>query len=271
MTALAPASVSATQDDAAIGAAAAATELQRIVAPEAHQGVATGPGVVYAVGNNQIAAYDPESGRSLRQWEGDAERYPHINSCERVGEELVCAASNYPATPMRSEILWFDATTLAPLRQHDLLHGHGSLTWVARHDGAWWLCYANYDGKGGEPGRDHKVTTLVRLDDDFTETGTWTFPDTVLARIAPRSISGGSWGSDGLLYVTGHDREEVYALKVPADGDVLHHVGTIAISTGGQAIAWERQGERVLWSIDRASSELVASRMPPVAEQPTKR
>lgn len=263
-----PASAEPSQDKAA-GLALEAVEVRRVAAPEAHQGVAAGLGVVYAIGDHEIAAYDPDNGRPLRRWQGDPQRYPHINSCELVDEALVCAASNYPAIPMRSEILWFDTATLTPLRGHDLGHGHGSLTWVARHDGAWWACYANYDAKGGEPGRDHKDTTLVRLDDAFRETGVWTFPITVLERIAPRSISGGSWSDDGLLYVTGHDRPEVYVLEVPADGGVLRHVGTITTPTGGQAISWARQGERVLWSIDRARSELVASRVPPIEPGPS--
>jgi len=38
--------------------------------------------------------------------------------------------------------------------------------------------------------------------------------------------------------VTGHDRPELYALRVPDLGGVLEHVATIAIPTDGQAIAW---------------------------------
>ena len=28
-----------------------------------------------------------------------------------------------------------------------------ALTGLDRHDGSWWACFANYDAKGGEPGR----------------------------------------------------------------------------------------------------------------------
>ena len=78
------------------------------------------------------------------------------------------------------------------------------------------------------------------------------------------SSSGGSWGEDGLLYVTGHDRGELYVLRLPTAGTVLDHVATIALSTGGQAIAWDRSQPRVLWSLDRATKMVVASRVPPV-------
>ena len=38
----------------------------------------------------------------------------------------------------------------------------GSLTALDRHDGKWWAVFAHYDGKGGEPGRDHRYTMLAR-------------------------------------------------------------------------------------------------------------
>ncbi|KPH58868.1 hypothetical protein [Novosphingobium sp. ST904] len=242
----------------------AATELRRIAAPEARQGAAGGHGSVYAVGDHEVARYDAASARRVAHWSGDPVIYPHLNSCELDGSELVCAASNYPQVPMDSQVLWFDAANLKPLRSHALGHGHGSLTWFVRHEGSWWACYANYDGKGGEPGRDHRATTLVRMNDRFEETGLWTFPETVLSRMAPRSSSGGSWGKDGLLYVTGHDLPEIYAVRVPRQGGVLEHVATIAMPTGGQAIGWAPDEPRVIWSIERKTLEMVASRVPPV-------
>jgi hypothetical protein len=75
------------------------------------------------------------------------------------------------------------------------------------------------------------------------------------------------WGDDGLLYVTGHDRPELYALRVPAAGGVLEHVATIAIPTGGQAISWDAREPRLLWSIERRTHELVATRIPTVLSQ----
>ncbi|WP_395332479.1 hypothetical protein WBP06_05035 [Novosphingobium sp. BL-8H] len=240
----------------------AAEELRRIPAEEARQGVAAGHGSVYAIGDHEVGRYNARTGQRVARWNGDPARFPHLNSCELNGRDLVCAASNYPKVPMSSQVLWLDATTLKLRRTYSLGHGHGSLTWLTRRDGAWYACYANYDGKGGEPGRDHRQTTLVRLDDRMRETGLWTFPDSVLDRFAPRSASGGSWGDDGLLYVTGHDRPEMYALKLPAKGSVLEHVTTIALPTDGQAIGWEQGPARVLWSIERKSTEMVASRVP---------
>ncbi|PEQ14770.1 hypothetical protein B2G71_03680 [Novosphingobium sp. PC22D] len=242
-----------------------AEEEARFPAEEANQGVASGERVFWAIGNQEIGKYDARTGERLAHWQGDPERFPHLNSCELAGEKLVCASSNYPATPMASELVWFDAATLTLERIDPLGHGHGSLTWFARHDGASWACYANYDGKGGEKGRDHRATTLVRMDDHLRETGIWTFPDTVLARFAPRSSSGGSWGADGLLYVSGHDARELYAMRVPENGKVLEHVATIATPTGGQAIAIDQDEPDVLWSIERKTRDVVRSRLPEVA------
>jgi len=60
----------------------------------------------------------------------------------------------------------------------------GSMTWVDWHDGAWWICYSNYDGKGGDPTRDHPVTTLVKYSPEFVEQGAWLSPKNVLGASA---------------------------------------------------------------------------------------
>jgi hypothetical protein len=239
----------------------AAVEVRRIPAPEAHQGVAANARSVYAIDNSTVARYDKKTGHRLAVWQGDPARYKHLNSCTVRARELVCAASNYPETPMSSMIVWLDADNLELRRTLKLPAGHGSLTWVNWHRGSWWAAFANYDGKGGEPGRNHRDTVIVRYSPRFTERATYRFPLSVLTRFSPRSTSGGSWGDDGLLYVTGHDLPELYALRVPAVGIILQHVSTIATPTGGQAIAWDSGGSRLLWSIDRRTSELVASRV----------
>jgi len=185
--------------------ARSATALRRYPAPQARQGVAVGAQFLYAVSNHEIVKYDKHSGERLGQWRGDPQRFPHINSCALIAAELVCASSNYPATPHWSSVEFFDPDTLDHLRSVSLGLGTGSLTWVDRKDGAWWALFANYDGRGGEAPRDHRHTLLVRLDEAWRRTESWAFPASVLERIAPSSISGGGWGPDGRLYATGHD------------------------------------------------------------------
>ncbi len=101
---------------------------------------------------------------------------------------------------------------------------------------------------------------LVRFDRDFAEQGAWLFPKTVLERFAPYSASGGAWNGRHLT-VTGHDRKEVYVLRIPEAGSRLIHVGTFAFPSTGQAIQWDKAAG-TLWSIDRARRELVESRAP---------
>jgi len=249
---------------AAMLAVAPAEVTARLAAPEADQGVAVDARSIYAIDNAEIAKYDRATGAKAAHFKGDPAKFKHMNSCAVVGRELVCAASNFPATPMTSTVEVFDPANLAHLRTVALGHQFGSLTWVDRKAGAWWAGFANYDGRGGEPGRDHRFTTLVRFDDQWRPHESWTFPPQVLARLAPMSASGGAFGPDGRLYVTGHDRPELYVLDVPKGGGVLKLVATLPIPVNGQAIAFDRSAPGVLFGVNRATREVVGFRLPPV-------
>lgn len=245
--------------------AALALSLAAIAAPEAGQGVAAGPAHVYAIDNAEIGKYDKSSGRRVAHWQGDRALFPHINSCAVVKARLVCAASNYPQVPMASSVEIFDATTLRHIRTHSLGRMFGSLTVLDWHDGVWWAVFANYDDRGGEPGRDHRFTTLVKMDAAFRPLESWLFPDAVLERFAPKSASGAAWGDDGLLYVSGHDRPEIYALRLPEAGTRLELVATLPVPTPGQAIDWDPVATRTLWSIDRKAAKMVSTPIPAIA------
>jgi hypothetical protein len=236
----------------------------RIPAEEANQGVASDGAHVYAIDNSRIGKYVISSGKRAAQWRGDRARFPHINSCAVLNSQLVCAASNYPAVPQTSAVEFFDRRTLRHKRTIRLGKRPGSLTVITRYAGKWWAVFANYDGKGGEPGRDHRHTLLARLDDQFQQEAAWSFPPELLAKFAPKSCSGASWGPDGRLYVTGHDRRELYALEIPATGSVLKLASTIPIATAGQAIGWDPKSPWRLWSISREQKMLVASAISPV-------
>jgi hypothetical protein len=254
---------------AALGAAPAMAQpmlqaelVRRYEAAEANQGVAVDDRSIYAIGNSEIGRYDKKTGARTGGWVGDPKVFPHLNSCAPVGPELVCASSNYPATPMMSTVEVFDRAKLTHLRSVPLGHQVGSLTWVLRKDKAWWAGFANYDGKGGEPGRDHSFTALVKFDDAWKAQGQWSFPTSVLNRFTPRSASGGAWGENGLLYVSGHDLPEVYVLRLPKTGTVLEHVATIASPIEGQAIALDPADPRAMYGISRKKREVVATRLP---------
>lgn len=242
--------------------AAALLTLATIAAPEADQGVAADARHVYAIDNNAIGKYDKATGERVARWEGDARLFPHMNSCAVVKRQLVCAASNYPAVPMASTVEIFDTRTLKHVRSVSLGRMYGSLTAMDWHKGSWWAVFANYDDRGGEPGRDHRFTTLVRMDASFRPFESWLFPAELLARFAPKSCSGLAWGSDGLIYASGHDRPEIYALKLPEAGATLDLVATLPVPTEGQAIDWDPVEPRLLWTIDRRKKEIRATPIP---------
>lgn len=249
---------------ATLAALAAAQTLSRLPAPEANQGVAADGTYVYAVGNSEIGKYDRKTGQKVAEWKGDPETFPHLNSCAVIARELVCASSNYPATPMASTVEVFDPDAMVHKRSIPLGQQPGSLTWVDRKDNAWWACFANYDGRGGEAGRDHRFTTLLRFDDRWKVTGAWMFPASVLEKFKPRSSSGGVWGADGRLYVTGHDLPEVYVLEIPRRGNELKHVATIPVAAQGQAIAFDPTRPGVLYGVSREAREVIEMQLPPV-------
>lgn len=239
--------------------------VRRYPAPEARQGVAVDRDHVYAVANFTIAKYDKKTGAKLAEWKGDPIRYPHINSCTIIAKELVCASSNFPATPHWSSVEFFDPKTLKHLRTVALGPGTGSATWIERRDGFWYAAFANYDGKGGEAPRDHRHTVLIKFDDQWRRTEAWTFPQTVLERFAPMSSSGGGFGPDGRLYITGHDHKELYILEFPKEGGpVLEHLATIGVDVEGQAIDWDETQAGMIYGINRSTREIVALRIPPV-------
>ena len=238
-----------------------AETIRRIPAPEARQGVAVGPNDVYAVANWTIARYDRKTRERRAIWEGGPARFPHINSCALFKAELVCAASNFPAVAQGSSGEVFDPVSLAHERTVSLGLGTGSLTWVDWRDGHWWAMFANYDAKGGEAPRDHRHTTLVKFDTEWRRTESWALPKTILDRIAPMSISGGGFRSDGSLWLSGHDHPELYVVSLPKGGATLDHVATVAMEAEGQAIDWDESRPDILWGISRKERSMLEMRV----------
>ena len=66
-------------------------------------------------------------------------------------------------------------------------------------------------------------TTLVKFTKSWTPVEAWVLPDEVLtpANTGDMSNSGGSWGPDGYLYITGHDPAQVHKVQLPEAGSKL--------------------------------------------------
>jgi hypothetical protein len=239
--------------------------LAKFPAPEAHQGVAVDAEHFYAVTDRAIGKYEKKTGKRVDKWEGSKDGpVIHLDSGVVVDGKLYAAHSNYPGLPMTSSVEIWDVKTMKHAGSHSFGILWGSLTWLDRHEGSWWAVFANYSrvfGPSQQPYGNTHWTTLVKFDDTWQWKEAWIFPEKVLNKSEPMSISGGSWGPDGLLYCTGHDHPELYALRLPRAGSVLDLVEVIPIDNQGQGIAWDRSDPGTIYSIHRAQKQVVVSKL----------
>ncbi|MFD1717761.1 hypothetical protein [Georgenia deserti] len=231
---------------------------------DADQGIAVDGEHIYAVDNSEITRIDRATGEPELQFVGDEDGpVEHLDSGVVVDSRLYAAHSNYPEWPMESSIEVFDTETMEHVDTHSFGIHRGSLTWIDRNDGFWWATFANYDRRRddarNEPYGETYNTQVVQLDDEFRELQSWTIPKEILDRFEDMSNSGGSWGPDGNLYITGHDLPEAYVLALPEAGSELSWLGTVALEgIEGQGIAWDRSetGEPTMFGISRDNDEV---------------
>lgn len=240
-------------------AAPALEQIAEFSVPEANQGVGVDRQHFYAIDNFAIGKYDKKTGKLVRKWQGEKQGpILHLDSAMLMDGKLYAAHSNYPQWPMTSSLEIFDADTLAHIGTHSFGIQWGSLTWADWHDGHWWMTFANYDrllGPGKTP-YGHKVNTImVKFTRDFRPLQSWTLPKVILDKFEDMSNSGGSWGPDGYLYLTGHDPAELYRMRLPKAGSVLELVDVIPMNIRGQGIAWDRSERGVIYGIIRATAK----------------
>lgn len=235
-------------------------EIWSFPAKEARQGVAVDDQYVYVAGSQKIGKYDKVTGERVAQWLGDEDGpIIHLDSGVIVDGKLYCSHSNYPELPMTSSIEIWDPATMEHVGTHSFGIYRGSCTWVDRYDGYWWASFAHYEKWKHATGKGTEWTCIVKFDDDWKERGAWALPESVVERMRPMSNSGGSWGSDGLLYLTGHDLPEIYALRIPEQGSVLELVEIVPIDVYGQGIAWDRTEKNMIYGIRKKNKEVVKS------------
>ncbi len=248
-----------------------ATIIATFEAPDARQGIAVDERYYYAVNNYSISKHDKTSGMLVAQWTGRNEGDPliHMDSLVAHDGSLVASHSNYPFWPMTSSVEIFDSDSLEHTGSHSFGIHRGSLTWIDWHQGHWWGAFANYDkvqtGQDAPYGHtDH--TQVVKFDENFVVIEAWTLPGEILDRMRPMSNSGGSWGNDGYLYLTGHDHSEAYVMELPKAGSELHWAATVKIPVmEGQGIAWDRTtDERILWAIYKRERKVLEVGMPEI-------
>ena len=241
--------------------ASAAPSLEQVgefVVPEANQGVGVDDNYFYAVDNQTIGKYEKKTGKLVKRWQGPKEGpILHLDSAMLKDGKIYAAHSNYPEWPMTSSLEIFDAATMKHVGTHSFGIQWGSLTWVDWKDGYWWMGFANYDrllGPNKTP-YGHKANTLVvKLDPQFKLVESFTLPKALLDKFEDMSNSGGSFGPDGFLYLSGHDPAEIYKVRPPKAGTVLEVVETLPMNIRGQGIAWDRSDKGVIYGIIRATA-----------------
>lgn len=241
-----------------------AKEIKRFQLQEVKQGVAVDAVYFYVVNNTSITKHLKTNGQQVAAWKDTTGMLKHLNGGVVIGYTLYCAHSNYPDKPMSSSIELFDVTTFKQIGSHSFGLFPGSATWIDFHKGYWWVAFANYSDKNSDGGRDNRWTTLVKLNSEWQQLESWVFPPALLTSFAPKSTSGGSWGKDGLLYCTGHDKPELYVLKLPERGATLQHLKTIATPSEGQGFAFDRsiKNKWILYGITRNDNFVVVSSLP---------
>lgn len=239
-------------------------------ADNAYQAVAVGQDSFYAISNVRLTRHDKNTGRALQQWDDSSQLSAplnHLDSGVVLDGKLYSAHSNYPGLPMTSSVEVWDLTNMQHVETHSFGVMLGSFTWLDRYNGSWWGAFANYDivQRGmTEPYGETRNTVMVQLDDDFQVLQSWSLPAEILRRMSPMSNSGGSWGSDGYLYLSGHDDPEIYVMALPENGSELDWFATVRLpGLNGQGIAWDRTiDENILWAILRSTRQVLKIEMP---------
>lgn len=233
-------------------------ELARFHSPDARQGVAVDAEHIYVIGNASIGAYSREDYRLLhRHEEPEGDSLIHLNAGVVKEGRLWTAHSNYPEVPMLSSIEGWAVPKLVHQFNHSFGASRGSLTWIDRLDGQWYACFAHYANRAAEPGRDPSWTQLARLDKAMRVVEAWSFPAALVERFGRYSSSGGAFGPDGRLYITGHDHRELYVLEFPQKGSILEWVDSIPFSSEGQAFAFDPVHPWRIYSILKRTREVI--------------
>lgn len=236
-------------------------ETRRWPAPEARQGVAADREYIYVITNHGFGKYRKDTKERVGGWEGPEDGpIRHLNAAVVREGRLYCAHSNYPEVPMTSSVEVWDTETLEHLASHSFGIAYGSLTWIDEREGDWYACFAHYGNRAAEPGKDPAWTQLVRFDRQWRRLEGWVFPPELLRQFEAYSSSGGAFGPEGLLYVAGHDRQELYLLRLPRMGSVLEWVDTLAMGAEGQAFGWDPEDPEVLYTILKRERAVIESR-----------
>jgi len=226
---------------------------------EANQAVGVDAEFFYAIDNRDIAKYRKDTQEQVATRDFTEMGAIHFDSAAVVDGRIYVAHSNYSIWPMTSSLEIFDAATLDHIDTYSFGIQVGSFTWVDRApDGSWWGGFANYNRvfEKSQMAYGNKYTTqIVRFTPDWDIAEQYVIPDVVVEKFEDMSNSGGSWGPDGKLYLSGHDPAEAYVMELPEIGSTLKWVATVPLAIAGQGIAWDRSQPDVIYGIIRGEGD----------------
>ena len=244
-----------------------AKELTVFNVQKAQQAVAVDENYFYVINNKTITKHDKKNGGLVASCDGTSLGLHHMNSGIVYQGKLYCAHSNFPKLPMASSIEVFDTQTMKHESSYSLgISVYGSLTWIDydEQSNQWYMGFAHYSSeKLRTDERDNRWTTLVQYDHNWNSKQAWVFPEHIIKAFKDYSNSGGSIGSDGYFYCTGHDNGELYVLEIPKSGYTLQHIATITAPIHGQGLAIDRsiKDALVFYGIRRAENAVVSFRI----------
>ncbi|GLQ08735.1 hypothetical protein GCM10007913_06670 [Devosia yakushimensis] len=235
------------------------------VIPEINQGIGVDAEHFYAIDNTTIAKYTKDTQERVAMKDYEDIGAIHFDSAAVVDGKIYVAHSNYPIWPMTSSLEIFDAATLDHLESHSFGIQIGSFTWVDQApDGSWWGGFANYNrvfDKSPIAYGNKYNTQVVKFDADWQVEQAYVIPDVVVEKFDDMSNSGGSWGPDGHLYLSGHDPAEAYVMDIPAIGSTLKWIGTVPLEIAGQGIAWDRSQPDVIYGFVRETNTVTVNKV----------
>ncbi len=232
-----------------------ATEIARFSAPNATQAVAVDSLYFYAISNSKIVKHRKTDGAVVKEYTGP---FKHLNSGIILDGKLYCANTNYPEVPMASSLEIFDPVSLQHIGSHSFGIFVGSFTWIDRYQGDWYLMFVHYENYAQEGNKGVAYSMLVQMDSEFRQKGGWVLPKSLIDRLRPESISGGSFGKDGKLYLSPHHFEELYICQLPRMGYEIEHLKTIPAPFQGQGLTWDPYRPGVMWGMHREKREVIA-------------
>lgn len=241
------------------------TVLGSYVIPEINQAIGVDAEHFYAIDNTSIAKYTKDTQERVAMKDYEDIGAIHFDSAAVIDGKIYVAQSNYPIWPMTSSLEIFDAATLDHLESHSFGIQIGSFTWVDQApDGSWWGGFANYNrvfDKSPIAYGNKYNTQVVKFDADWQIAEAFVIPDVVVEKFDDMSNSGGSWGPDGHLYLSGHDPAEAYVMDIPEMGSTLKWIGTVPLDIAGQGIAWDRSQPDVIYGFVRKTKTVSVNKV----------